>query len=158
MIMKTIKHPSFVRLLKAIIDDTPSTESGTYNKMDPTAFEKGEVEFDYKGNHFVLNYNDCTWGITITICKFVKRYPKKLMVISENMCWVRKKIAEFYLDDQNQAVYPRQRTLCGMPGLLGRVFKHCFRPDFVSAKQREYERQFNYVDDGEPMTCPSCYI
>ena len=61
--MKTITHPIAIRLIEELLDLIPQTESGTYNKMDPTAYTKGKLNLD----GILISYNDCGWGITLNI-------------------------------------------------------------------------------------------
>lgn len=156
--MKTIQHPSFVRLLNNIVNEIPTKVSGTYNTTDPTAFEKGEMKFEYKGKRFLITFWDCTWGIEITIYKReIKNIEVDLSDINVNSIpdWAfsEKEIAGFYINRNSrfneekerwegfEEVILRQKGLKGMIGLLGSVFSQCLKPDFISLKEQLYERE-----------------
>jgi hypothetical protein len=57
------KHPLCIALIQDLLDRIPSTSSGTYNQADPTAYEKGSMQF----RGLEIEYNDCTWGVELTI-------------------------------------------------------------------------------------------
>lgn len=62
--LKTLEHPILTKLLWDLVDVTPVYKTGTYNKQDPTHFEKGQL--DYRGLR--LKYFDNCWGIDFTLC------------------------------------------------------------------------------------------
>ena len=65
---KEYTHPVVIKLMNHIIESIPVSQSGTYNRNDPTYYGKGSVEVDgYKGHIWKVEMNDCTWGIEITI-------------------------------------------------------------------------------------------
>ena len=160
--MKRIQHPSFVRLLNKIVDDTPETSSGTYNRADPTCFSKGSQFFEYDGKRFKFEYNDVTWGIEIEISKMSERFPGEVDTPDKNhpFYWKEEKIAGFYINRDEkfdrktekwvhfEEVILRQKNLKGMPGLLVRAFKKCLSPTWKSWKELEFERYAEY---------PECY-
>jgi len=134
--------------------------TGTYNVADPTAFEKGELRFEYKGKKFLITYWDCTWGIEVKIYKReIENVEVDLSNIDENSIpdWAfsKKEIAGFYISRDSrfnkgkekwesfEQVILRQKGLKGMVGLLGRVFSRCLKPDFISLKEQMYEREMS---------------
>jgi len=128
--------------------------SGTYNRADPTCFEKGEMKFSYKGKKFLIRYNDCTWGVEITIYKMVCKYPQFENDSScpDHFLYREEKIAGFYISRERgfekgrgfynyEVVVLRQKGLKGMPGLLGRAFRQCLKPDFISLKEQMFMKE-----------------
>ncbi len=73
--MKNTKHPAAIRLIEDVLNCIGMDSSGTYNAQDPTHFEKGTLELS---NGVTLHYNDCTWGIELTL---YKKRPRKAMVL-----------------------------------------------------------------------------
>lgn len=61
--MKEIKHPIAVKLIEDLLERIPMTKNGTYNRQDPTHYEKGEIVQD----GLLIKYWDCTWGVEVTI-------------------------------------------------------------------------------------------
>jgi len=73
-----------IRLLIRRIRENGTTSSGTYNKADPTHYERGKCSFyagdsitgqceetgyeEYEPNLLEVSFYDCTWGIEIE-CK-----------------------------------------------------------------------------------------
>lgn len=149
MKQKNITHPVVIRLLENIIDDTPMKSSGTYNRQDPTYYEKGEQVFEYKGKHFLFKYNDCTWGIEITISR-VTFFPYS------NKIWKHCKIGGFYLSRESHyinghwenytEVILRQKTSKGLFRLLAKAFPKCMKPDFIGYKRRQEEDNEMWID------------
>jgi hypothetical protein len=64
--MKSIKHPVAVKLIEDLIERIPMRQNGTYNKQDPTHFERGWITY----NGLTLKYYDCTWGVEVRICTY----------------------------------------------------------------------------------------
>lgn len=143
--MKRIAHPFFYRMLENIVEDTPEKSSGTYNRMDPTAFSKGEQDFEYGGKRFQFCYNDVTWGIEIEIYRYHVRFPKDEPNPDPKVdfWWRKQKIGGFYLDRDDKVVIPRQNGTKGLAFLLGRAFRHVLKPGFKSWKEIEYEKWMN---------------
>lgn len=161
------EHPTVVRLLHNIVNDTPVKKSGTYNRADPTYFEKGEQVFEYKGKRFYFKYNDCTWGIEIEIGKLIPRFDYSDVPKEEyHPFWdVEKEIAGFYISRENRInpetrrwsnydnVIFRQGSAKGTLKLLALAFKEVLMPNFKSQKEIEYERQMN--ENNEPWIDPA---
>ncbi|MFA6335814.1 MAG: hypothetical protein WCX48_09760 [Bacteroidales bacterium] len=135
---KELFHPSLYRLLDNIVNDCPVTKSGTYNRQDPTHFERGEMSFEYKGAKYLFEYYDCTWGIEVTISH------------TRN----KKEIASFYLDwdarkyneklerfEKAKSVRPRQDGKGFVVILLARAFPHVLHPFYKSKKELAYEEE-----------------
>lgn len=60
---KKFNHPVALRIIYDLIDRIPIEQTGTYNRQDPTKFEKGVLIV--KGLRIELH--DCTWGVELTI-------------------------------------------------------------------------------------------
>ena len=71
---RTSSHPMLVKLLENLVDRIGVDESGTYNRQDPTHYEKGTATFDVHGKMLRIHFNDCTWGVEIEIC-MLKHVP-----------------------------------------------------------------------------------
>ena len=134
---KESSHPSLVRLFQNIVRDTPVVKSGTYNRQDPTYFEKGWQTFQYGGENFCIEYNDVTWGIEVTISR-VTYFPESKAI------WREKEIAGFYLDRDYHAttVIYRQRDSKGVIGLLMRAFHYVLNPQFEISKNEEENEEW----------------
>lgn len=163
MKQRQIEHPSFLRLLNNIVSDIPVKKSGTYNRQDPTAFEKGDQDFEHNGKRFNIEFSDITWGIEITISKYVPRFPDEEEYAHPNpndtFLWRKKEIAGFYISRENrydsvtsrwenyEVVILRQKGTKGMAGLLSKAFKHVLAPNFKSKKQKAYDEYMSYQDN-----------
>lgn len=60
--MKPITHPVALNVIYELIERIPIHQKGTYNKMDPTHFEKGELVTPA----YRIKLHDCTWGVELT--------------------------------------------------------------------------------------------
>ena len=135
MKQKTIYHRSVIRLLENIVEDTPIKSSGTYNRQDPTHFEKGERRFEYKGVPFLFEYHDVTWGIEITIYR-ITYWP------DGNSVWKHVRVGGFYLErDREPRIILRQPTSKGLFLLLAKAFPECMKLDFVGFRRRRMEEE-----------------
>ena len=155
--MKEIKHETAIRLIENVLDCIPQSSSGTYNRQDPTAFSKGSVDTEYKGMRIRLSYDDCTWGITLTISKLVPRFPdvNPIPEYDKDFYWKEKDLGEFYLTWDRELIdgkwinvsrlIPRQKT----SGLL--KFLHILKKNLEPVPLPVY-------DEDEGMGCPSMYM
>lgn len=75
-----ITHPVAVALIKNLIDLIPSYQSGTYNRQDPTHYEKGETEV----LGLKLQYYDVSWGVELSICSYTGKELARIY-LSHNM-------------------------------------------------------------------------
>lgn len=73
-------HPSVINLLEELQLRIPESSSGTYNKADPTHYEKGTLEFNQGGKDFMIAYNDCTWGVEFEL--YLKPAKRRLVLLS----------------------------------------------------------------------------
>lgn len=133
--MKIIYHRPAIRLLENIIDDTPVKTSGTYNRQEPTYYEKGERVFEYKGIPFSFEYYDVTWGIEITVSR-ITYWP------DGNSVWKHVRVGGFYLErDRVPRIILRQPTSKGLFCLLAKAFPECMKPNFKGLKTRRMEEE-----------------
>lgn len=65
--MKPITHPVAIKLIRGVIDRIPIYKTGTYNRADPTHFEKGEHDMEFENDWIQIETHDCTWGVTLRI-------------------------------------------------------------------------------------------
>lgn len=138
--MKQSEHPTLIRLLNNVVSEIPVTKRGTYNRQDPTAYEKGEKEFSYKGKDFVLTFSDCTWGIELEIFKGYY-YPNSKKI------WYRDYIAGFYISRESKydkktnrrvsydLIIYRQKDSKGTLKLLAKAFPQCLSFTYLSSEQ-----------------------
>lgn len=153
--MKEIINNSVSRFLNNVIDNIPVKKSGTYNRQDPTHFEKGDSEFTYKGVSYLVSFNNCGWGIDLTISKY--SYP--------DLKWGKIDICEIYLTTERNfidgkwknvdIIIPRQKGFKGCLKLLALGFPEILKPGFKSLREQEYERYATCEDD--PMGCLADY-
>ncbi|HEY1871416.1 MAG TPA: hypothetical protein VGG71_10170 [Chitinophagaceae bacterium] len=61
--MNRIKNKYAIKLVQELIERIPVKSKGTYNRQDPTHYEKGELDF----KDYIIEMFDCTWGVEITI-------------------------------------------------------------------------------------------
>jgi len=69
--MKSTKIKCLVSTARDIISIIPISSKGSYNKTDPTRFEKGGLEIT---KLISLSFYDCTWGVEVTLKIKTKEY------------------------------------------------------------------------------------
>lgn len=141
---KESEHPTLVRLLNNVVYEIPVTQTGTYNRQDPTHYEKGQKEFSYDGKDFMVTFHDCTWGIEIEIYK-VTHYENSKTI------WYKWLIAGFYVsrdsrynsktdrwEGYDKIIY-RQKGSKGALKLLALVFPQCLQSTYRNPFQIEWD-------------------
>lgn len=111
-----INHPAAVRLIQTLLEYIPIKTKGTYNRADPTHYEKGELEIEIvPGLKYKLSFHDCTWGIELEIEK------------SLNNGWTWIESREIYLTSDCPGPYylvPRSTWVPRSYILAARILKH----------------------------------
>jgi len=98
MKQKESKNPVLIRLMDDVLARIPETDSGTYNRQDPTYYSKGKKDFTMDGARFRISYWNCTWGVEIEIFILLPKYPSHQKEFRESREFFTKevKISDFY--------------------------------------------------------------
>ena len=129
--MRTITHPTAIRLFKELVDRIPVQQSGTYNqRQDATAFQKGKI--DILG--YTVKWNDCTWGEKLEISRPGFK-------------------TEMYYDFDDEKICDHgiaKGTWKVMSGLLKEIKENNLYPSKLEQHNEEIKRWKQYDDEESP--------
>jgi hypothetical protein len=138
--MKSIKHPVAIRLFDELREYIPISSKGTYNRQDPTHYEKGSVRVKLNEVlEFEIKMSDITWGVTFEISRVWFNTKK------------RKEIGKIYKDGDELIDHGWKK---GMFKLTYRLLQQ-LKKTGINYHQLEMKRMENWEED--PMGSLSDY-
>lgn len=166
---KDIYHPIANRIVTDLINKIPVCKRGTYNRQDPTMFQKGEIEVD----GYLLSMHDCTWGVELTIEKKGKvisdiystwdDHPRRKCLVPRKsfkmkhlklMKALSAKLPEREVSRVESEAWERFRIFIGMENKLKKIERD-LKSTTDAIKRASLERQQSFLNEERMKWMPS---